>query len=293
MDEFLSSEWYKEKRIRNGKIAVYILKTPKNSRLPRMTLSQTPDYLWHLTIEVSFSAWCRGSNIQLCDELEIHSFLQLLPDYVFQKCRLKFDAFKAKVIRIDVVDDMFVGEENLFRIIKDITRNKPKLFDRTNINDETIYFKNTGQKENTCIIFYDKYKQSCKEYPNAEDLELARGILRLEVRLRNKQIDRIVKQLSLIDRSSESLLNERVAEHILNNAKKIIRFDLRRDQETDWIFDIATRLPIVKAILIIGFVLLLRKFGDDFYKIAVFDFNKRTYQRYIKKCFDAGINPFE
>lgn len=291
--EFLSLEWYQIKKKRRGKLALYVLFVPENSRLPRMTLSQTADFHWHLSVEVSFSAWQRGSNIQPCNEAEIPFFLNLLSEYVSQKCGLPFNAFKAKVSRIDVVDDRFVGEENLFRIIKDTSRIKLNLFDRTNINDETVYFENVGQVQNFVITFYDKYKQSCKEYPDAADLELARGILRQEVRLRKGKIDKVVKDLNLPDKTAEVFLTQRVAEHILNYGKETVHFDLSLTEEKDWILEIATKLPIVKAILIIGFIFLIRRFGNDFYKIEIFDFNKRSYQRYIKKCFDSGINPYE
>ena len=293
VEEFLSLEWYKKKRDIGRKLCSYILKVPKNSHLPRMTLSQTPDYVWHLTVEVSFSAWLRGSNIQPFDETEIPYGLQWLSDHASQKSGLIFDAFKSNVSRIDVVDDMFVGQENMFRNIKNISRIKLNLFNRTNINDETVYFNNIGQVQNFVITFYDKYKQACKKYPNADDLELARGILRQEVRLRKEKINKIVKDLALPNRTAEVFLTQKVAEHILNYCKDTVHFDLSLSDDNDWVLETATKLPIVKAILVIGFIILLRRFGNDFYKNEIFDFNQRSYQRYIKKCFDSGINPYE
>ena len=280
-------------RIKSGMIAVYVLNVPKNSRLPRMTLSQSADYIWHLSVEVSLSAWQRGSNVQLCNEIEIRQFLYLLSEYVFEKSGLEFDAFTAKVCRIDVAEDIQVGAANITRIIKDVSRTKLNGFVRHNIEDETIYFKNIGQVLNVEITFYDKFKQARKKYPKAEDLDLARGILRQEVRLRKTKIDKIVKELNLPNQTAEILLTQDVAEYILNYGKEIVHFDLSLKNEDDWIFALATRLPIAKAILIIGFVFLLRRFGSDFYELAIFDFTKRSYQRYIKKCFDNGINPFE
>ncbi len=291
--DFLSKNWFKKTNVKSGMIAVYVLKVPKNSRLPRMTLSQSADYIWHLMVEVSLSAWQRGSNIQLCNEIEIRQCLYLLSEYVFEKSGLNFDAFTAKVGRIDVAEDIQVGAANIKRIIKQVSRTELNGFDRHNINDETILFKNIGQVLNVEITFYDKFRQACKEYPNAADLDFARGILRQEVRLRKTKIAKIVKELSLPNQTAEVLLTQEVAEHILNYGKETVYFDLSLKAEDDWIFELATRLPIGKAILIIGFVFLLRRFGSDFYELAVLDFNKRSYQRYIKRCFDNGVNPFE
>lgn len=293
VEEFLSREWFKVKQRRFGKLSVYILNVPSKSYLPRMTLSQTPDFIWHLSVEVSFSAWQRGSNIQLCDENEIPFFLDMLSGYVYEKSGLNFDAFKAKVSRIDIAEDIYVGEINTSRIIRDVSRIKLNGFDRTNINDETIFFENAGEAKNLVITFYDKFKQARKIYPDASDLELARGILRQEVRLRTAQIERFVELLNLPNRTAEIFLTQSVAEYILSYGKEKVRFDLSLVEEKDWVLEIASKLPTVKAILIIGFILLLRRFGNDFYQISNFDFNKRSYQRYIKKCFDSGINPYE
>lgn len=293
VEEFLSDKWFKKKITKKGILAMYILKVPRNSRLPRMTLSQSANYVWHLTVEVSFAAWGRKSNVQLCDEMEILNFLFLLSDTVSNESGLKFDAFTAKVCRIDVAEDIQVGAANITRIIKNVSRIKLNGFDRHNINDETVLFKNKGQILNLEITFYDKFKQACKEYPNATDLDLARGVLRQEVRLRKTKLDKIVDDLNLPNRSAEVFLTEAVADHILNYGKEFVHFDLALMDDEDWIFELATNLPIAKAILIIGFVFLLRRFGSEFYEISNLDFNKRSYQRYIKKCFDNGINPYE
>lgn len=291
--EFLSDKWFKKKITKDGILAVYIFNVPRNSRSPRMTFSQSANYVWHLSAEVSFAAWQRGSNVQLCHEAEIPNFLNFLSDEVSAESGLTFDAFRAKVCRIDVAEDIQVGAANITRIIKDVSRTKLNGFVRHNIDDETVLFKNKGQTLNLEITFYDKFKQACKEYPNAPDLDLARDILRQEVRLRKTQLDKVVKDLNLPNLSAEVLLTQAVAEHILNYGKEIVHFDLSLKENDDWIFELAKKLPITKVILIVGFVVLLRRLGSDFYLLDIFDFNKRSYQRYIKKCFDAGINPYE
>jgi hypothetical protein len=183
VEEFLSKEWRKNPVAPPGKLAKYVLRVPKKSGLPRLTLSQTPDYKWHLSVEVSLAAWIRDSNIVLANMEEITDCLIKLTEYVQQKSGLEFDAFTAKVSRMDIAGDIFVGPENIGRIMRTLSNTKLNGFDRTTKNDETVYFENVGKLKNFIVLVYDKYKQSVRTYPESSDLDLAHGILRCEVRL--------------------------------------------------------------------------------------------------------------
>jgi hypothetical protein len=261
--------------------------------MPRMTFSLSPDHLWHLSVEVSFPAWQKGSNIELTNELEIPLYLYELTEYVCENICLEFNAFSATVSRIDVAEDIQVGEGNVTGIVKDISRTKLNRFIRTNINDETVYFKNRGKSQNVAITFYDKFKQACKEYPNSEDLEFARGILRQEVSLRSSKIEKVREELNLPNRTARVMLTREVADHILNYGKKTVHFDLSLKNERDWILEVTAKFPITKALHIIGFVMLLRRLGNNFYNLPAFKFNKRSYNRYLKQCIDNQIYPYE
>jgi Phage replication protein CRI len=291
IESFLSDEWKKLNQTRNGKLVVYILKVPKNSKLPRLTLSQTPDYLWHLTVEVSFSSWLKGTNAELTGLGEIRDFLKALEKYVSEKSGLEFNVLRARLVRVDFALYILVGEQNKARIIRKLAFLELSRFDCYLINAETIYFQNKGK--NYVITIYDKFAEMLKNHPDFIDIEKFRDYLKLEVRLRTVRIQAIADKLNLPNRSAENFLTQEVAEYVLSEAKAKLHLELFLVENDDWIADVYAELPPKEALKTVGFIASHRRFGRELQNGNPPKMHQRTYQRHIKKCLENGINVFE
>ena len=292
MEDFLSPEWKQLKQLRNGKLAVFVLKIPKDSKLPRLTLSQTPDYLWHLTAEVSFSAWLKGSNAILTNFVELKDFQKRLDEYVFLKSGFEFNSLKARVGRVDFAVYILVGRQNKTRLVRRLAFLESN-FECHFIKAQTIYFQN---KSMTYIItLYDKVAEMLKNQliDTDFDIEKLHDYMKLEVRLRTARIKAFTEKLKLPDRSVESFLTPEVAKSVINDAKAILHLDLFLAENEDWIADVYSRMPPKEAFDTVGFIPSLRRFGSELFNGNSPKISKRTFQRHLKRCFDAGINPYE
>ncbi len=291
-EQFLSPNWSKIQKVRNGKLAVFTLNSSKNSKMPRLTLSQTANYLWHLTAEVSFPGWLRGTNFPLCNEKEIPLVLSKLSDFVSEHINFEFNAFTARVLRSDFAQDMMVGQANKPKIIKGLSEMPFDNFKRHLIDYETIYFENKGVKKNYVITFYDKYAQFINSKSNFSDSDLLNDILRIEVRMRTEKIKGLIKSLSLPDNTATSILRKDVADFVLERAKDQTNLKNCLVNNTGILSLISEENRLVKLIPILGFRELVQRLGANFHNLGL-NFTKKTYQRYVKKSFEIGINPFE
>lgn len=290
MENVLSSEW-KKLEPRNGKLAVFVLKVPKNSKRPRLTLSQTPNYLWHLTVEVSLSAWLTDSNLVLANLVECRIHLKALEEYILKKSGFEIDVPRSRVARVDFAIHISVGEQNKPRIIRNLAFLQLTRFEVHLINAETVYFQNKAK--NYVIVIYDKFAEIIKKQPQTPGIENFRDYIRLEVRIRTAHIRRVADKLKLPNRTAEMFLTHEVAEHVIKEAKEKIHLELFLIENEDWIAQTYSKLSSTDALKMVGFIPSLRRFGRELYCGDQHKINLRTFQRYIKKCLGAGINPYE
>ncbi len=196
-DERVFGEWLEDHRCRSGKLVVYKLSSPKDSKAPRLTLSQTPDYMWHLTAEVSLAAWARGSNASLSNTEEIHHGFGKLTDFTQSMIDLPFDAANSRVSRVDFAEDRIIGVENIRRIIRNLSDVEATGFNTKLIPGESVYLENRGRSKSFLIKAYDKQRQLKAVGAPKEHIDACHGILRFEVVHRSNRIDTVVRQLSL------------------------------------------------------------------------------------------------
>jgi hypothetical protein len=291
-EKIFLSTWYEIKQIRSGKLITYKNMVRRGSKEPRLTLSQTPDYWWHLTAEVSFPTLFRPVNRFLSNAKEIEEGLDKITRYTQSQIALPFSAQTAKTARADFAEDVFVGAENSARILRDIEEVPVKGFFCEVRKGETVYFQNKGQQTNTTIKVYDKAQQLRRGKALPGDVSSAEGILRLEVSIRSTRIKSVERKLNLPNSTAEVFLQKEVANHVLSFAKYNIFFNQCVKPMDDIRSHVATTLPHTSAIIIFAFMDYIERFGPDFYRFPILGVTQRTYRRHLALCREHGINPF-
>ncbi len=275
-------------------LVTYALKVAKKSRLPRLTLSQSANCMWHLTVEVSLPTLLRDSNAVLCKEPELPKCFDKLQKYVDGNISSPFVARQAKVMRADFAEDTYLGNENIRRTVSRLLQVSVPGYEIPKAHGlETIAFRNSGKAETNVITVYDKFQQMLEEYPQSDDLELTRGSMRLETKLRKSRLETIEKNLGLTYRSAASFLTQKVADYALADAKRKIDWNSAISVESDWIIRSLPKIPRKQRPQLIGFLCLYHQFGCRLPDIPEIEMTKRTYDRYRSDCRKYGISLFE
>ena len=231
---------------------------------------------YHLTIIKSDYGYC-GVNIELSlakfldnsglgeqtnDDIDC-AFESI--DYIIkEQVNVEFDSRTAKVGRLDVNADFPVGEDKIQSYINAISRPNSR-FTPAEFGETTKQFYNKSRK----LLVYGKYKEVEHRWKKGratdEQLEMAKGLLRVEVGLRKPPIDRLAKKLNISAEASH-LINLTVARQIVSEGLHQLSLDMPR------ISDDALYRELLKhfgkdAPYWLGIIKWKEKYGDDFWRI--------------------------
>jgi hypothetical protein len=265
----------------------------KGEGKPRLTITRRPGTLWTLRAEVSLGRWLYESNLHLVNEAELQHGLNKLSEYVEQKSGIAFDAYAARVSRVDFTQDIFVGEHAIIPVIEKFCKiNVPKYVPHK-ISETTIQFTNGGKKRTKRFQIYGKASQMLKAGKNPFETEKARGILRLEVSLMNDAVTRLAKSLRLPDHCTRHIMTKVTFENVFANAWKRLNVETILNSNISDVGKFFETLPHSKACEHIAFLALRRQYGDALWNYPQFNLSKRTCQRRWKLCKDIGVMSLE
>ena len=231
---------------------------------------------YHLTVIKSERGYC-GVNIELSlakfldsSGLGIQTDVDI--EYVFDEIEFiiqglvgaKFNPRTAKVSRLDVNADFPVGEDRIHSYINALSRPNAR-FTPADFGDTTKQFFNKSRK----LLVYGKYEeiknQVKKRRATVDDLEAARGLLRVEISLRKTPIDRLSKKLNVSAEASQ-LVNLSVASYIVSEGLHQLRLDMPRTS-SDKLYRLMSEHFGQAAPLMLGIVQYRAVYGDDFWKV--------------------------
>lgn len=284
----LNEKWHLAKR-RPRKLCVYRFETPKDSHLPRLTLSQTPDALWHLTVVVSFPAWERGFNFPLYSVEKIPYGSAVLTDYVNKIIPIGFNASRARVRRVDFAQDFITTLAEIARIIQRLGRIRLNRFETCRIKDETVYLNRLNQERNFVLCIYNKTAQSITSGHSPAEVN-GGAILRLEARIRGDKIDSIQRKLQLPDISADTFLCQKVADYVLGEAKGLTNFDFIFANDSSISNHFLSKMKPQHVLHSIGLMVMLADYGNESTVRDLLGVDKRTFDRWKKLITNAGIS---
>lgn len=282
-DDF-QRHWHYLSKARNP---TWTLNAKGTETLPNLTMIQTPNGIWHLSAEVSLPKMLFGHNARLPNQIEVFEGLEMISQYVEATSRLHFDAKTATVSRVDFAKDFYLSEAKVFQVIKKLSDKILPRMDKLLYNDSTLYFKAKTRQ----IRIYGKFREVLsRKYSKPENIKIAKGILRFEhCLLKNYAVDSIVKELSLPDKTTHSLLIQDVSDFVMSKVFESLNFyELVTNDKTN-LENLLETFPTRKAMNLCGFLEMLNLRGELFYKDKSLGFSKDSYFRDAKDCRKAKV----
>ena len=237
-----------------------------------------------VSIELSLAKYHDRSGLGIQTDNDISSVFNDLEFLIHELVGAKFDPRTAKVSRLDANADFSVGEDRITSYINAISRPNAR-FTPAAFGDTTVQFYNKSRK----LLVYGKYKevenQVKKGRATTDDLDAARGLLRVEISLKKTPLDRLAKKLN-IPAEANKLINLSVANHIVSEGLHQLRLDMPKIAY-DKLYRLMSENFGADAPLMLGIVQYRAVYGDDFWK--VFGWSPATYYRQTKRLKDANL----
>ncbi len=276
---------YKRRKGSNNIMTAHL--KPNNFRHYHLTVIKSDFGYSGVNIELSLAKFLDNSGlgglgIQSDDDIE--RGFESIEDIINGQVGVSFNVRTAKVSRLDVNADFPVGEDRIQSYINAISRPNAR-FTPAGFGDSTKEFFNKSRK----LIVYGKYKEVEKRWKKGkatdEQLEAAKGLLRVEVSLRKSPLDRLAKKRNVAAETSK-LINLSVANHIVSEGLHQLRLDMKRTSY-EKLYRLMSEHFGRNAPLMLGIVQYRAVYGDDFWKI--FGWSQATYHRKIKKLKEANL----
>lgn len=285
-DESFLRRW---RFLSNRKNPTWTLNADKSENLPRLTMNNTPNGIWHLSAETSLPKMLFGHNARLPNETEVFQGLHLIGEYVEAESNLPFDAATATVSLIHYAKDICLGETDVWKMIKILATKKLPHLQKNFYEDSTIYF--TSKARSKQIRIYPKLLEVLNDKNAApETIRYATGNLRFEICLtKYDAIKAFANKMNLSDRTTASLINETISDAAIGEVLRNLQFfDSLADDKTNLEL-LLEKYPIRKAMNLCGFLVMMSERGEKFYKDKSLGFTKDSYFRDARDCRKANV----
>lgn len=225
-----------------------------------------------VNIELSLAKYHSNSGLGIQTDADIDYVFDDIEFIINQLIGVKFNPRTAKVSRIDVNADFPVGEDRIHSYLNVLSRPSSR-FTPAGFGDTTKQFHNKSRK----LIVYGKYNevenQVKKGRATTDDLNAARGLLRVEIGLRKSPINRLAKKLNVPAEASQ-LINLSVVKRIVSDGLRELRLNMTKIS-SDKLYRLMSENFGANAPLMLGIIKYREVYGDDFWKI--FGWSQATY----------------
>ena len=269
----------------------WILK--QKGRFPYLSIFTAPDYRTYLSANFSMPHFLFGSNSRLPNQKEVIFGLNDISEFVSQKSGLDFDAQTATVWKVHFTKDFRIEEHQIYRIISRLSQMTFPRFDRGGYSDTTLYYHSKGSGKQKfkpkTICIYGKHKERLSKSSSTDDKEFSNGILRAEFRY---QTSEAVKQLAKshnLNRQARSILTQEMSDSVLAPIAARIATILNAQEQPDTIIKLFKGFGNRRASTLIIHLLLLKLFGENFYKIEDLNTSRTAYYKAQKELREFGI----
>ncbi len=281
--------WIRMPSSHNGLNKKFILNGVRNSYSPRLTLTQNIQWKWYLRAEVSIPSWLFGTNAKLPNQKDIYSFLENLSDYVSEKGKISFDAFSAKVRRVDFTKDLLLGRENIVPTIRSLLEVIIPKFRRVIYDEQTVEYSNRAEKKGKSIKVYDKLVEMNEHKKEIPDDLAIKDLLRLEISYRSPHFIETLKiEYKLPDVLAETVLQVDIAKSEIMKASKLLNLNKEITDKINLFEKLIAKNGLKRGITLFGFVKALNVYGQNFHKFTFLNYSRRTYQDNWKKIMASG-----
>lgn len=272
----------------NGEPCKLVLNGEDGVKEPRLTFSKWNGF-WINKAEVSIGAWMFNSNLFLPNDKDMQEFFPMVSDFVGFKTGVKFDAHLERTTRADITRDFLVGEEKVLSILKQLNSLEIPKYNRRPFNNTGVYLENKGKDKNKKFAVYSKQQDLIDKKASATEIELAKGILRLEVQHKNNRaVSNLAKSLKMPNHNANLILTREVSESVIESAMTLLNLEpLLKD--TDCRLETLARsydksMPLTLA----GHLAYKAKFGLDYYKLPFINLSEATIRKYERECAKTG-----
>lgn len=271
------------------KMPTWIYNAKGSKTLPNLTITNTPNGIYHLSAQVSLPKLLFGHNARLPNQDEVRQGMRQMAEYTEEISGLPFDAQTATVSLIHFAKDIQLTEPEVWKAIEKLSKKKLEPLRKNFYEDSTLYF--TSKAKTSQIRIYPKFHAVLSEKGAPEQSKReARGKLRFEYCLLEKtSIDAIVKKLGLPDSKAQTLLTENVSDLVLSKLlEKLHFFELLSADKTN-LEILLEHFPAKRAGFLDGFMNLVKLCGKDFFRDETSGFSKSSYSRNVRDCKKAKI----
>lgn len=266
----------------------------KDAKEPRLTVCATPKGFWILKSEVSIGAWLFDSNLFLPNEKDMNDFFPMLSEFVGDKTGLKFDARIERVTRADVTRDIQLRENQILPIIAALNNFTLPKYNRRNIDGTGIYFENKGKSKNKKYCIYSKYHDLVNKYASPSEIDLAKGLLRLEIQYKNNRaVADMAKSLKLKNHNADNVLTRRLSETIIQNTMKLLNLTPLLESGNGLLEKLFNSYDSLTALKLAGHLAVKARYGADYSHLPFINLTPKTIKSYERECVKAGVLSLE
>jgi len=259
--------------------------------LPRITISKTPDAIYHVYAECSIPVLLYGHNARLPEsEDEIARGLGLICANVESRLDIEYDADSVIISKVHLTRDYRLGDaanQAVFALFDKRLRYFPK----RNITAAeghaiTLYFNYASRRRNCVICIYPKYADVLASKGSQEALDAAQGILRIEYRANTR-----AGVSSLQDRfeakKPRELLTRELNDRVFQSLEAELHFPECIDNPQSPLTKLLAMYSDRKAERLCGF-LEKRKLKGDL-ELNKSDRERRNFNAARRDCERAGV----
>lgn len=278
--------------IHTGEVFKLALNGEKGAKEPRLTISKAKEN-FIIKAEVSIGAWLFGSNLFLPDENDIKDFLCVLPNFVRFKTGFKFNAPVGRMTRLDVTRDFQIGESRVLSIIKELKRLEIPKYNQKPY-DTGVCFENRGKEKNKQYLIYSKYHELLSKNADESELELAKGLLRLEVQHKNnRSAGNLAKSLHYPNHDAIYLLTRETSEKVIDGAMKLLHLESLLNAPESKLETLARNFGSSMPLTLAGHLAFKAQFGSNYAELLSINLSEDTIKKYDRQCAKTGTLSLE
>lgn len=276
---------------KDGEAYKIVLNGKPGAKEPRLTITRSQKGFWRLQAEVSIGAWLFESNLLLPDENDLKIFFEDLSNFIFYKIGIRFDVWIERATVLDVTRDFYLNSESrVLSAIKALNYVDIPKYNRRPFNDTSVYWENKGEDKNKIYKVYSKQHDFINKGASIEEIQLAKGVLRLEVHHGdNRAVSNLAKSLNLPKHRAGFLLTRETSETVINGAMKLLSLDaLLNNQFNSSLEILANNFDKAMPLTLAGHLAYKEKFGSEYYKLPFINLSAATVKGYERECAKTG-----
>ncbi len=269
----------------------WVINSEKGSVSPAITISQTPDGVFHIYTECSIPRLLFGHNAGLpSTEVEVRNGVEAMATYVGNVLGIGFDGETAGISKIHLTRDYYLGDAANRAVWALFDRRLRHFAKRVVTADDgeaiTLYFNYRSKRRNCVICIYPKYADVLSKNGPAEALEAAQGNLRIEYRANTLIGVRALCRRFSVENTDELLTCE-LNDRVFRCLEAELSFPECVDGQESPLSKLLGTYRPTKAQRLFGFLELRKLKGDA--ELTKTEKERRSFNTARRECERAGV----